>query len=580
MKPAGSRAAEGAALLLAAGAAAATQIRSYDLGWHLKTGEWIVRNGAVPRADMLSFTSEGVPWLDHGWLWQVAAWWLHSTGGFGALSLLKILSAAAVTLAGYLILRRGGWGPHSTALLLLLVLAGARFRIADRPETAALALLAVFLYIAVSPRLRLPRRVLLTVLLCAVWANVHASVLLAPVLAAVLAAGSLLAGLRARQRGLPDSRSLLHRSRIEVIVAVCAVAGALVNPYGHRLAGVPFHLGEVLADPRLLNPEWLGPAPGTFPLFYAMLVASLVLAAVRIIRFADPSAWRALLLAGATGALALSSARHIGLFFTSLPFAAALMGRPGWWGRGGAPPSNRRNRFPRRFWPPGWAPAWGLAGAILFALFTDGHGGVPGFGIQAGRFPEREADYIAENLAAPRRLYNDVAHGGYLAWRFFPEDRIFIDGRNEVHAGLLRSLSASLDDGRAWQSLLESHRVRAAILRYRDERIRVAGAPPGESRSFAALHFPKTSWALVHWGDAAMIFVKRDSGSERLIERDEYRFIHPEDWEHLLARCRRGDTELRDGILEELRRRHEEGPPSAKAETLRRRFGALGGSDD
>jgi hypothetical protein len=580
LKPTGSRAAEAVALLLAAGAAAATQIRSYDLGWHLRAGEWIVRNGTVPRADMLSFTSEGVSWIDHGWLWQVAAWLLHSMGGVGALSLLKILSAAAVTLAGYLILRRGGWGPHSTALLLVLVLAGVRFRIADRPETAALALLAIFLYIALTPRTRLLRRVLLTVLVCAVWANVHASVLLAPVLASVLAAGSLLAGLRARQRGLPDSRSLLRRSRIEAAVAVAAGAGALLNPYGPRLAGVPFLLGEALADPRLVNPEWLGPAPGTFPLFYATLMAALALAAVRIIRFADPSAWRAFLLAGITGALALSSARHIGLFFTALPFVAALLGRPGWWGRSAGPVSDGTAPPLRSLLRPNRAPAWGLAAAILFALFTDGHGAVPGFGIQEGRFPEREADYITENLAAPRRLYNDVAHGGYLAWRFFPEDRIFIDGRNEVHAGLLRDIAAALDDGRAWRSLLESHRVGAAILRYRDERIRVAGARPEETRTFAALHFPRTSWALVFWGDAAMVFVRRGSGHERLIARDEYRFVHPEDWESLLARCREGDLLLRDGILEELRRRREEGPPSVRAETLRRRFEALPEGDD
>jgi hypothetical protein len=30
-----------------------------------------------------------------------------------------------------------------------------------------------------------------------------------------------------------------------------------------------------------------------------------------------------------------------------------------------------------------------------------------------------------------------VAFGGYLVWRFFPPSQVFIDGRNELYAGLM-----------------------------------------------------------------------------------------------------------------------------------------------
>jgi hypothetical protein len=182
-----------------------------------------------------------------------------------------------------------------------------------------------------------------------------------------------------------------------------------------------------------------------------------------------------------------------------------------------------------------------------------------GTGVEADRFPVEETDWVEAHLAAPRRMYNDVAHGGYLIWRLYPGDQVFIDGRNEVHAALLREIAASLDDGRAWGALLERHGLQAAMLRYREERIGVRGSLQ-EARSFSALHFPKSSWALVHWGDTAMVFVRRGGAADALIAGNEYRSLNPEDWEYQLARCVRGDADLQAGILEELGRRLGEGP--------------------
>ena len=39
-----------------------------DVGWHIKTGEWMVHHHAVPHADIFSFTRAGTPWIAHEWL--------------------------------------------------------------------------------------------------------------------------------------------------------------------------------------------------------------------------------------------------------------------------------------------------------------------------------------------------------------------------------------------------------------------------------------------------------------------------------------------------------------------------------
>ena len=48
------------------------KISESDTFWHLKTGEWIIAHGAVPRVDPFSATVVGKQWLDWEWLFQVA----------------------------------------------------------------------------------------------------------------------------------------------------------------------------------------------------------------------------------------------------------------------------------------------------------------------------------------------------------------------------------------------------------------------------------------------------------------------------------------------------------------------------
>ena len=42
---------------------AVQRIADPDTWWHLRTGQWILENGAVPDADPFSFTVPGAPWL-------------------------------------------------------------------------------------------------------------------------------------------------------------------------------------------------------------------------------------------------------------------------------------------------------------------------------------------------------------------------------------------------------------------------------------------------------------------------------------------------------------------------------------
>src|SRR5438093_9600180 len=58
-----------------------------DLWWHMRTGQWVIENGAVPHTDPFSFTMTGTHWVAHEWLADIGLYELYRLGGFGALTL-------------------------------------------------------------------------------------------------------------------------------------------------------------------------------------------------------------------------------------------------------------------------------------------------------------------------------------------------------------------------------------------------------------------------------------------------------------------------------------------------------------
>ena len=66
-----------------------------DTGWHIRTGEWIIAHGAVPKADPFSFSKPGEPWFAWEWLSDVLMAWLNSVDGLRAVLLASIAMICA-----------------------------------------------------------------------------------------------------------------------------------------------------------------------------------------------------------------------------------------------------------------------------------------------------------------------------------------------------------------------------------------------------------------------------------------------------------------------------------------------------
>ena len=83
-----------------------TLLGDCDTGWHIRTGEWILANHAVPTRDIFSFSKPGDPWFAWEWLSDVLFAWMNAHGGLRAVVLFGILMLAVTFMLLFRLLRR------------------------------------------------------------------------------------------------------------------------------------------------------------------------------------------------------------------------------------------------------------------------------------------------------------------------------------------------------------------------------------------------------------------------------------------------------------------------------------------
>ena len=144
-----------AGLVVFTAAVACYKLTSTDLWWHLKTGQLIINEGAIPRVDPFrtGFVTTPQPYVDLHWGFQVVAYAVYSAAGAHGLVWMKVLAAVGVVALTLGIRVRGAplW-LHVAAWVPALFLVGGRLLV--RPEIFTLLYLATFLLVLHHARSR------------------------------------------------------------------------------------------------------------------------------------------------------------------------------------------------------------------------------------------------------------------------------------------------------------------------------------------------------------------------------------------------------------------------------------------
>jgi len=440
----------------------------------------MVDHGAIPRADLFSFTRLGAPVAYQMWLTQVVLYMLLAAGG---LPLVIFFNAVTITAAYGFLLRvcaRAGGDLRWAALATFAAAAVGVTNWNVRPQTVSVLLLALTLYTldyyavrshdGESARHGGGGAIWWLPLLFAVWANTHGGFVFGLALVGCSLGAQLVDWGRRRY---PFPKRL-------VLVTAASAGATLLTPLGLRM--VDYVLGFIEHPvTRSLNTEFMPPtlqtAAGQF--FFALVLSLVVLIFASRRR---PTVYEALRLL-VFGALALMAVRNVIWFgFAAAPTLAASIsrlaaGRPIGQGR----PGGRK-----------WINvAAGGTIALLVALSLPWFR--PWLPLPAVRRSYVSPDTPAESveflrdLSAPPRVFHSQSFGSYMIWAI-PEVPVFIDTRVELYLPPQWIDYLALNYARFdWETILNRYDVDTLFLQRgeQDSLIEAAGGAPGWKQGYA-----------------------------------------------------------------------------------------------
>jgi hypothetical protein len=459
-----------------------------DFWWHLKVGQLIAQTGAVPRTDPFSYTAAGQPWTVHEWLWELIVFYVYGYGGYVT---LVLLSATIVTITYailYRLLRRLGANEILSGALVLWAAALGVPNFGVRPREVTTLFLAIYVSRLLLYREGRVRSLWLLPALMVLWVNLHGAFVLGIGLLGLCAVGTTL-----EWWWLPEQSPHDESPRHLWVVVLLTLGAASINPRGPWMLFYPF--GYYLEK---RNPSFDIVTEFQSPNFHQLL--SLVFAAGIVLFMVLGVRRRRLnivdgLLAVAFTLQALVSARQVfAAAEVMAPLLALVLCERFAWARE-LPPL----RLPRRLNAVNW---------ILLVCLVASYAMHPRVRrqLQLGAEPTTEELPVAgvefiqkEHLAGP--VFNDQPWGGYLIYRWYPERRVFIDGRIDMYGPEISKEYLQVASIKPeWRAVLDKYGVQTVLI--------------SKDSALSVLLRADGGWERVFQGEVEDVFVRR-AGQQR-----------------------------------------------------------------
>lgn len=479
------------------------------IGWHIRTGQLILANHAVPRADPFSSSMAGKPWFAWEWLYDVAAG--ESRAGLNGVVWLTAVVIAAVFASAFRMLLRRGANLAVALMLVLLALSASMIHFLARPHVVSWLFTLVWFGVLDSiekDSLSGRRggfeqyRVWILPPMMLVWVNVHGGFLVGFLLLAIFwlsAVWTLLATDDHRIEEVFQKIAARKRALSLLWVGLLSLAASFVNPYGWKLHA---HIYSYLSNQFLMNhieefqsPNFHGVAQKCFLALVLIILAVLASCGRKSHKNAlHASGLLIILFAVYSG---LYAARNIPVSSLLLVLVVApLISEKTISGK----TSTRQflNRMQQvelnlrgHLWP---------MAAVVLTFFVAANGGRIGASaimnahFDSKRMPVEAVNYIQENhVQGP--IFSPDLWGGYLIYRLYPNQRVIVDDRHDFYGPeFLKSYLKSIHVESGWQDFIQQHSPSCILL-------------PRDS-ALANVLIETRDWKAIYMDDVAVLFVR------------------------------------------------------------------------
>lgn len=394
-----------------------------DTGYHIRAGEIILKDLAVPRHDPFSFITPPLPWTAHEWLSEVVMANVHNALGLSGVVFLFALLLSTTYWLLFRWIRSGERNLPVDLLILVLVLLSSRIHWLARPHAFSL-LLTVLLYQILSLH-KEDRGNYLYVIppMMLLWVNLHGGFIGGFLFMGVFLAGYVFRFLASKG----EERSVFARKGKQLsLVCAASVLAACVNPFGVHAFLFPLRLVSetYLMDhvSEFLSPNFHGFAPYRYLLLF--LIGMLGISKTRL-NFTE------LALVLLFTSMSLYSARYIPL--CAIVYAPILSKHGNiliqqYEGRGSRLLRQRSDIYGKI---DGSAKGYAIPLVVLVVFTFLAVGKIP------VRFPEKNAptaaiDFLRTNTVQGNMFNNDEI-GDYVIYWLYPRYKVFMDGRSDMY---------------------------------------------------------------------------------------------------------------------------------------------------
>lgn len=522
-------------------------IPPHDFWWHMATGRLIATSGQIPTVDSFSYTRAGEPFFNQSWLAQLLLYGLHELGGVPLIVFVQALVlACAYGLLLRLCIRRTGDVRLSVGFLLLATMPASFDNWVVRPQTYAIPLFIVYLYVLTRWRgvwiakfakvgekheredsnLRKGGRekeegnrekeeggrllpLLLLPALGAIWVNLHGSFVLGGALIGLTFVGELLRrwwedrtearSWATRPVGVAEdlltrtTERRLPRPPLWHLIVAGGLTGLswLANPGGVQVLGYVRNLLSSSQVTRLVV-EWAPPTvrDSGGVLFFLFLIVGIVILAYarRAPNLVD------MLIAGAFLWLALGAVRN-NIWFTAVA-TPLLVSQLATWRRADAP---TRPAFQGL---PGLNLALVTVIGLMLLLALPWVKPWLGLPPQIGdlldpKTPVAAVAALERDAERPQRLFHDMSYGSYLIWAA-PAQKVWADPRIELYPIEQWLDYQQLSSGLGVEALLDKYAVDGLLL-----------SKEGQAKLVAWAQARPDEWELRYEDEVTSYFVRR-----------------------------------------------------------------------
>lgn len=460
-----------------------------DLWCHFKTGEYIVKNFNIPQVDIFSYTLENQAWIDHEWLSQIFFYLVFAKFGWAGINILKaaIVSLCFLILI-FFIISKYKKIIYAIFFVLLSVLAFG-YRSFARPEIFSYLLLCLF-FCALEDK----KRLFILPLLQILWVNTHGYFILGPILIFLYFIGELISG------------DFIKAKRLGGLFAATCLA-CLANPYFYKGALYPVKIlagifsGQqpyMQAVHELMMP--INADFGRYVFFWVLVILSSATFLVNL----KKAKMQHILIFLSSFIASYMAVRNMPIFiFMAMPLAAINLNE--------AMPT--KSIIERKYYIASILII--LTAAYFFIsnryyIFTN----QSVFRKTESKMtelltPSKACDFL-ENNNIKGRMFNSIDFGHYIAYRFYPEKRIFIDTRTELYKrDFYQSYLRAQNYPEEWKGLQKRYNFDIALLRH------LFG---GTGRLLKYLYNAK-EWALVYYDERSVVFLHDTPENRAVIQR-------------------------------------------------------------